>query len=42
MVRRSESVQYAIVEEQGQLLTAPERMKQLGQSRNNAQCGCVW
>ena len=34
---RAEGVQYATGEEQGQLLTAPERMQQLGQSRNNAQ-----
>ena len=34
---RSEGVQYATGEGQGQRLTAPERMQQLGQSRNNAQ-----
>ena len=34
---RAEGVQYATGEEQEQLLTAPERMQQLGQSRNNAQ-----
>ena len=34
---RAEGVQYATGEEQGQLLTAPERMQRLGQSRNNAQ-----
>ena len=26
----------------GQLLIAPERMKQLGQRRNDTQCGYVW
>ena len=26
----------------GQLLTAPVRMQQLGQSGNGAHCGCVW
>ena len=26
----------------GQLLIAPERMKQLGQSMNDVGCGCVW
>ena len=34
---RAEGVQYATGEEQGQLLTAPERMQRLGQSRNNTQ-----
>ena len=34
---RLEGVQYATGEEQRLLLIAPERMKCLGQSRNNAQ-----
>ena len=34
---RLEGVQYAAVGEQGQLLITPERMKQLGQSRNYVQ-----
>ena len=34
---RSEGVQYTTGEEQRQLLRAPERMKWLGQSKNNAQ-----
>ena len=35
---RSEGVQYAPMgKSRGQLLTAPERMKQLGQSRNDVQ-----
>ena len=38
----SEGVQYANGEKQEQLLIAPERMKQLGQSRNDASCGCDW
>ena len=33
----SEGVQYANGEKQEQLLIAPERMKQLGQSRNDTQ-----
>ena len=32
-----EGVQYATGKSEGQLLTAPERMKQLGQSGNDAQ-----
>ena len=34
---RLEGIQYTTREEWGQLLTAPERMKQLRQSRNEAQ-----
>ena len=34
---RAESVQYATTESRGQLLIAPERMKRLEKSRNDAQ-----
>ena len=39
---RSEGVQYATGKNGGQLLMAPERMKPLGQSRNNTQLRWVW
>ena len=38
---RSEGVQYVTEEEWGQLLIAPERMKQLGQSGKTHSCGRV-